>query len=84
MTIPAPSKNLTSLPPYVFVHVDEIKAQARAKGLDLIDMAMGNPNRPAPPHVVDALCRALREDTSTHRYPSNKGTPSKVRRAERT
>jgi len=74
MTIPKPSQNLTALPPYVFVHVDEVKAQARAKGLDLIDMAMGNPDQPTPKHIVEELCRAASSETWTHRYPSTKGT----------
>ncbi|MFL5316401.1 MAG: aminotransferase, partial [Microvirga sp.] len=40
------------LPPYVFEEVNKIKAQARAGGADIIDLGMGNPDLPAPAHVV--------------------------------
>ncbi|MCX5783779.1 MAG: aminotransferase class I/II-fold pyridoxal phosphate-dependent enzyme, partial [Elusimicrobia bacterium] len=73
--IPQCSKSLTNLPPYVFVHVEDMKKQAREKGLKLIDMAMGNPDMPTPSHIVEELARSAREDKWTHRYPLNRGIP---------
>ncbi|BAU48254.1 aspartate aminotransferase [Sulfurifustis variabilis] len=67
------------LPPYVFNIVNELKAQARRRGEDIIDFGMGNPDGPTPPHIVAKLCEAAqREDT--HRYSVSKGIP-RLRRA---
>ena len=43
------------LPPYVFAEVNAMKAAARARGEDVIDLGMGNPDGAPPPHVVDKL-----------------------------
>jgi alanine-synthesizing transaminase len=62
------------LPPYVFNIVNELKAQARARGEDIIDFGMGNPDQATPKHIVDKLIEvASREDT--HRYSVSKGIP---------
>ena len=45
------------LPPYIFEEVNRLKAQARARGEDIIDFGMGNPDMPTPEHIVDKLCR---------------------------
>ena len=67
------------LPPYVFNIVNELKAEARARGEDIIDFGMGNPDQPTPKHIVDKLVEvAQREDT--HRYSMSKGIP-RLRRA---
>lgn len=67
------------LPPYVFSIVNELKAAARARGEDIIDFGMGNPDQPTPQHIVDKLCEvANRKDT--HRYSMSKGIP-RLRRA---
>ena len=67
------------LPPYVFEAVNKLKAQERAKGVDIIDFGMGNPDQPTPQHIVDKLVEAAqREDT--HRYSMSKGIP-RLRRA---
>ena len=67
------------LPPYVFNIVNELKAKARARGEDIIDFGMGNPDMPTPKHIVDKLVEvAQREDT--HRYSVSKGIP-RLRRA---
>lgn len=71
--IPPCSKPLSSLPPYLFVKLNSVKDQALKNGLELIDLGMGNPDQPTPAHVVDELCRAAKEDPSTHRYPQTKG-----------
>ncbi|MFV1997597.1 MAG: alanine transaminase [Acidiferrobacterales bacterium] len=67
------------LPPYVFNIVNELKAEARSRGEDIIDFGMGNPDQPTPRHIVDKLCEAAqREDT--HRYSVSRGIP-RLRRA---
>ena len=67
------------LPPYVFNIVNELKAKARARGEDIIDFGMGNPDQPTPRHIVDKLVEvAQREDT--HRYSMSRGIP-RLRRA---
>ena len=47
------------LPPYVFEQVNRIKAAARANGADIIDLGMGNPDLPAPQHVIDKLVELI-------------------------
>lgn len=70
---------INRLPPYVFNIVNELKAQARARGEDIVDFGMGNPDQPTPRHIVDKLIEASqREDT--HRYSVSKGIP-RLRRA---
>ena len=49
------------LPPYVFAEVNRLKAQARARGADIIDFGMGNPDMPTPQHIVDKLVETVRE-----------------------
>ena len=67
------------LPPYVFNIVNELKAAARARGEDIIDFGMGNPDQPTPKHIVDKLVEvAQRQDT--HRYSLSRGIP-RLRRA---
>ena len=67
------------LPPYVFNIVNELKAAARARGEDIIDFGMGNPDQPTPKHIVDKLVEvAQRPDT--HRYSLSRGIP-RLRRA---
>ncbi|MCR4301964.1 MAG: alanine transaminase [Sulfuricaulis sp.] len=67
------------LPPYVFNIVNELKAQARQRGEDIIDFGMGNPDGATPRHIVDKLVEAAqREDT--HRYSVSRGIP-RLRRA---
>ena len=67
------------LPPYVFNIVNELKAQARQRGEDVVDFGMGNPDQPTPPHIVDKLIEAARRG-DTHRYSVSKGIP-RLRRA---
>jgi alanine-synthesizing transaminase len=72
-------RRINRLPPYVFAIVNELKAAARARGEDIIDFGMGNPDQPTPQHIVDKLCEvANRKDT--HRYSMSKGIP-RLRRA---
>jgi alanine-synthesizing transaminase len=62
------------LPPYVFGIVNDLKAAARARGEDIIDFGMGNPDQPTPQHIVDKLCEAAQRG-DTHRYSLSKGIP---------
>ncbi len=68
------------LPPYVFEQVNRLKASARARGCDIIDLGMGNPDLPTPQIIVDKLCEAV-QDPRTHRYSASKGIPG-LRRAQ--
>jgi alanine-synthesizing transaminase len=67
------------LPPYVFAEVNQAKARARAANEDIIDLGMGNPDGPTPPHIVAKLIEAV-QDPRTHRYSVSKGIPG-LRRA---
>jgi len=60
------------LPPYVFEQVNRLKAEARARGDDIIDFGMGNPDMPTPPHITAKLIETLR-DPRTNRYSASKG-----------
>jgi len=62
------------LPPYVFNIVNELKAAARARGEDIIDFGMGNPDQPTPSHIVEKLVEAARRK-DTHRYSMSRGIP---------
>jgi alanine-synthesizing transaminase len=67
------------LPPYVFNITTELKAQARARGEDIIDFGMGNPDQPTPEHIVAKLVEASQRN-NTHRYSASRGIP-RLRRA---
>lgn len=62
------------LPPYVFAEVNSAKAKARAAGEDIIDLGMGNPDSPTPPHIVAKLVETV-QDPKSHRYSSSQGIP---------
>jgi len=66
------AKGISSLPPYLFAEIDKRKEEARKKGVDIIDLGIGDPDLPTPPHIVEALCHAAK-DPSNHRYPSYEG-----------
>ncbi|MBV9825978.1 MAG: LL-diaminopimelate aminotransferase [Alphaproteobacteria bacterium] len=60
------------LPPYVFAEVNALKAKARAAGRDVIDLGMGNPDGPTPPHIVAKLVEAV-QNPKTHGYSTSRG-----------
>ena len=68
------------LPPYVFEEVNRAKAKARNAGADIIDLGMGNPDLPAPQHVIDKLKETLGKPR-TDRYSASRGIPG-LRRAQ--
>ncbi len=72
-------QRIKRLPPYVFNIVGELKAKARARGEDIIDFGMGNPDQPTPQHIVDKLVE-VSQRSNTHRYSVSKGIP-RLRRA---
>ncbi|MBB2164632.1 LL-diaminopimelate aminotransferase [Gluconacetobacter sp. 1b LMG 1731] len=67
------------LPPYVFAEVNKAKAAARARGEDIIDLGMGNPDSPTPPHIVQKLVETV-SNPRAHGYSVSKGIPG-LRRA---
>jgi LL-diaminopimelate aminotransferase len=66
---------LSSLPPYVFARLDELKARAREQGLDLIDLGMGNPDGATPQPIIESAIAAL-QNPQNHGYPPFEGTAS--------
>jgi alanine-synthesizing transaminase len=72
-------RRIQRLPPYVFNIVNQLKAEARARGEDIIDFGMGNPDQPTPQHIVDKLVEVA-ERRDTHRYSVSRGIP-RLRRA---
>ena len=72
-------RRIGRFPPYVFSIVNDLKAQARRSGVDIIDLGMGNPDIPTPDAVVDKLKEAV-DNARNHRYSASRGIP-KLRRA---
>jgi alanine-synthesizing transaminase len=68
------------LPPYVFAEVNAMKAAARARGDDIVDLGMGNPDGAPPRHVIDKLCEVASKP-GAHRYSASKGIPG-LRKAQ--
>src|SRR3954453_10437142 len=68
------------LPPYVFAEVNAMKAAARGRGEDVVDLGMGNPDGAPPKHVIDKLCEVAAKPTA-HRYSASRGIPG-LRKAQ--
>lgn len=68
------------LPPYVIAEVNAMRAAARAGGRDIIDLGMGNPDLPPPPHVIEKLCEVAAKPDA-HGYSASKGIPG-LRKAQ--
>ena len=68
------------LPPYVFEQVNRLKASARSRGADIIDLGMGNPDGAPPRHVIEKLAEVAAKPTA-HRYSASKGIPG-LRKAQ--
>ncbi len=67
-----PSKRLERIPPYAFAELERKIAQKRKEGVDVISLGIGDPDRPTPPLIVEAMQEAVSEP-ETHKYPSNRG-----------
>jgi len=63
---------IKNLPPYLFAAIDKAKQEARARGVDVIDLSVGDPDLPTPAHIVEAL-REAAKDKANHQYPSYEG-----------
>ncbi|MEM7424715.1 MAG: LL-diaminopimelate aminotransferase [Pseudomonadota bacterium] len=68
------------LPPYVFEEVNRLKAERRAEGADIIDLGMGNPDLPTPPHIREKLVETSHKPR-TDRYSASRGIPG-LRKAQ--
>ena len=66
------SKRLNRLPPYMFGKLKQLTHERRQQGIDVIDLGMGNPDRPTPQHIVDKLTEAAQEGRH-HRYSASRG-----------
>src|SRR5947199_5248710 len=69
-----PSSRLERIPPYLFAELERKVSAKRAAGIDVISLGIGDPDRPTPALVVEAMAEAITEP-ETHRYPSNRGRP---------
>ncbi len=72
-------QRLDKLPPYLFATIDAARDQARAKGVDVIDLGVGDPDQPTPRQLVDLAANAVRA-AEHHRYPDGRGD-ARLRRA---
>ena len=72
MNIFEKAERLKKLPPYLFKEIDRKKTEVRSRGVDIIDLGIGDPDLPTPPHIIEALKKAA-ADATNHRYPSYSG-----------
>ncbi len=75
-----PSERLQALPPYLFVEIDRKRREAVAAGKDVINLGVGDPDRPTPKFIVEKMAAAI-EDPQNHRYPFDVGVPEFRRQA---
>ena len=68
------SDRIKALPPYLFAAIDDARDELIARGVDVIDLGVGDPDLPTPPHIVEAMREAVC-DPKTHHYPSYVGMP---------
>jgi LL-diaminopimelate aminotransferase len=66
------AERLQQLPPYLFMEIDRLKAEVQARGVDIIDLGVGDPDLPTPDHILKRLVEAA-GDPRNHRYPSYSG-----------
>jgi LL-diaminopimelate aminotransferase len=67
-----PAERLKQIPPYLFKEIDDKKAEVKAKGVDIIDLGVGDPDLPTPRFIVEKMMDAV-QDPGTHRYPAYSG-----------
>ena len=75
MPLPEQARRVAQLPPYLFVEVTRKINEKRARGEDVISLAIGDPDLPSAPHIISALVTSL-EDVANHRYPESDGLPA--------
>ncbi len=68
------ARRVRSLPEYLFARTNALKAQARSRGIDVIDFGMGNPDRPPAGPIIEKLCEVA-HDSKAHRYSASRGLP---------
>ncbi len=68
------SKRVEELPSYLFVDISKKITEKKAKGEDVVSFAIGDPDMPTPPHIIERLCEAARQPEN-HRYPESEGLP---------
>ena len=66
------AERLKQLPPYLFKEIDRKKAEVKARGVDIIDLGVGDPDLPTPEHIIGEMKRAA-DDPENHQYPSYSG-----------
>ena len=66
------SDRINSLPPYLFKEIDRQKEEVKKRGVDIIDLGVGDPDMPTPGHIIEALNKAA-HDPANHKYPSYTG-----------
>jgi len=69
------ARRIQNLPPYLFARIEQLIAQKRAEGVDIISLGIGDPDQPTPEHIVRELIRAA-GDPANHQYPSSAGMPA--------
>ena len=68
------ARRIEQLKPYLFVEINKKIAEKKAKGEEIVSFAIGDPDIPTPPHIVERLCQAAK-DPANHRYPESEGLP---------
>jgi LL-diaminopimelate aminotransferase len=68
------SRRVEKLPPYFYVEISKKIAEKLARGEDVVSFAIGDPDIPTPPHIIERLCQAA-QDPTNHRYPESGGLP---------
>ena len=66
------ARRVQLLPPYLFSEIDRLRAELAASGADVINLGVGDPDLPTPPHIIEALDKAAK-DAENHQYPSYTG-----------
>ena len=66
------AERLRKLPPYLFQELDRLRDEVKARGVDIIDLGVGDPDKPTPQHIIDSLAQAA-NNPATHKYPAYSG-----------
>jgi LL-diaminopimelate aminotransferase len=68
------ARRIEELKPYLFVEINKKIAEKKAKGEEIVNFSIGDPDIPTPPHIINKLCQAA-QDPVNHRYPESAGMP---------